>query len=144
VPAPPVRLTDRAVWVLISSWRDIASRYEEEGQEDSAWAFRHAATALEQQAGLCAVCTGQGVEYSPPVDGEPAGWFECTMCEGSGLQRFSHLCADCGLVHREPEISEVAPGVWKCTSCVIHARTMRRYGAEPVAPRWFCPLGESV
>lgn len=144
VPAPPVRLTDRAVWVLVTSWRDIADRYAEEGREDSAWAFRHAATALEQQAGFCAVCTGQGEVYEAPEEDDESGWSWCSMCSGSGLQRLAHLCSGCGLLHREPDISEVAPGEWKCTSCVVHAKTMRRYGAEPVSPRWFCPLGESV
>lgn len=142
-----MKITDRAIWTLISSWRNIGDRHIADAGEDresadwrEGWAWRHAASMLEQSAGFCATCTGQGEEYSPAFEDEPAAWFKCSMCDGTGESRWARQCGCCGGIDRDfhPEDAEF------CISCTISKKFEAERGAEPFVHVLETPLGRHL
>lgn len=149
--APGPRVTDRALFHLISAWRSQATLLMREGDEDrvgpqyrEGLSLLHAASMLEQAAGFCAGCVGRGEVYEAPEEDDESGWSTCSMCGGAGRGIYWHQCSECGEFEREPQVREVDPGVWRCDRCRIFGRSSDRLGLEKLELRWHVPLGRQV
>lgn len=139
-------VNERRLAILVVSWRSLALQAERgighygedsvEVREALALNFRMLASMLEQAAALCAVCEGRGFEFAEAFEDEPEGWFECSMCKGSGRNPHSVECAFCGELEDPPLARERADGAWACGSCF---RLMGR-GVDPTT-RTGLPFG---
>lgn len=139
-------VNERRLAILVVSWRSLASQAErgsgrygedsEEVREALSSQFRMLASMLEQAAALCAMCEGRGFEFAEAFEDEPEGWFECSMCKGSGRDPHSVECSFCGRLEDPPFIRERADGSRACDSCF---RLMGR-GVDPTT-RTELPFG---
>lgn len=142
----------RRVFVLVSSWRNLAINYErgtlgaemsEAERLSAADTWRGAATMLCEDARLCVVCVGRGVEFSPASEEfpeeYPAGWFSCGHCKGSGVGHLAE-CANCSKTGWPDEMRE-REGRVLCLGCWLMAEKHPELG---FAPRWEPPFGRNA